>query len=64
MHTAAVAVMIVSVLQHDNGNLLCVMAKAKKKNPYLTRQDDEEQIHIYSHGMGCLMQQRKEGLQT
>lgn len=40
------------------------MAKAKKKNPYLTRQDDEEQIHIYSHGMGCLMQQRKEGLQT
>lgn len=39
MHTAAVAVMIVSVLQHDNGNLLCVMAKAKKKKT-LTRRDD------------------------
>lgn len=32
--TVTVAVMIVSVLQHDNGNLLCVMAKAKKPSFY------------------------------
>lgn len=30
MHSAAVAVMTVSVLQHDDGNLPRVMAKAKK----------------------------------